>query len=218
MVNIYTAVYGNYDKLKAQPKQDIECKFTCFTDNANLDKEDNTWDIVVEEGWSKNPRMSAKLFKMKQYFGDGDISIWIDGSARIKTESFAKDLVKMLGKDNFLLFRHPENRIDIYQEAEYCYQMPKYINQKILQQVQYYKGQGFPEGTGLYACGLLVRRQNKCVEINEEWWNENLEWTYQDQLSLPYVAWKLGFKLKMIKLNQYDNYLIDFLNVHSSNF
>jgi hypothetical protein len=25
------------------------------------------------------------------------------------------------------------------------------------------------------------------------WWQENLWWTIQDQLSFPYVCWKLGF-------------------------
>ena len=28
--------------------------------------------------------------------------------------------------------------------------------------------------------------------LNEMWMEENLRWTYQDQISLPYLFWRLG--------------------------
>ena len=38
----------------------------------------------------------------------------------------------------------------------------------------------------------------------QRWWEEILEWSLQDQLSLPYVSWVLGVQPYVIPGNLYD--------------
>jgi hypothetical protein len=70
----------------------------------------------------------------------------------------------------------------------------KYGHVPIMEQVNHYRSHGYPEHNGLMAMGVIGRvcRDTELDAINERWWHENLRWTYQDQLSLPYVLWKLG--------------------------
>ena len=46
---------------------------------------------------------------------------------------------------------------------------------------------------GLFAGGVIARRRDDPVirRLNEMWLEENVRFTYQDQLSLPFLLWKL---------------------------
>jgi len=216
-IAIYTAIYGGYDSLKEQPVQSIACDYICFTDNPDL--KSDTWKIKVSDVANQHPRMKAKYFKIMSHdvLPEYDLTVWIDGSAQILTTDFVKDLITMAKKDKLMVFRHPENRDCIYQEAEYCKDMPKYRGLPIMDQVRYYQMRGYPEHNGLMACGLVYRTNDLSnVQFNNAWWEENKMWTYQDQLSFPYCLWKLSLNAKIIELDQYDNYLINFKGQHSN--
>ena len=62
-INIYTALYGNYDILQDQPKIS-NIKYTCFTDNDSI--KSNTWEIIINDSILKgyHPRIRAKYFKV----------------------------------------------------------------------------------------------------------------------------------------------------------
>lgn len=209
MTTCYTCITNNHDTLKSQPKQSVETRFVCLSDTLDL-KSDDTWEVRYIKMNERSHRADSYINKCLHYFPDSEISIWIDGEAIIKTDKFTEDLLKYLGDDDFLCFAHPD-RHDVYEEAEFCMNFPKWQDQNMLEQVESYRKEGLPEKSGLFAGGLLVRRQDKCEEINQAWWQEQLKWGNMDQLSLPYVAWKLGFKIKTLPLNQWNNYLIDYL-------
>jgi hypothetical protein len=67
------------------------------------------------------------------------------------------------------------------------------------------------------AAGIIVRDMNnkKVTTINKAWWRENLRWTFQDQLSLPYVLWKHNYGYDPIHLNLWDNHLFELVPHHS---
>jgi hypothetical protein len=44
--------------------------------------------------------------------------------------------------------------------------------------------------------------------LNEAWLAECLRWTYQDQLSLPYLLWRHNVRPALIPYNLWDNHLI----------
>lgn len=235
-IAVYSAIYGGFDDIKNQPKQTIDCDFIMFTDNKKLFEATNnkTWTIVEDkrevtqnseklEKYKKTnlSRVVAKYYKCNphQILSDYDYTIWIDGSAQIKTANFVKDLIKKLGKNELMVFKHPE-RNNIYDEAEFCKDWPKYKDLDIIGQVQYYKKSGFPDNYGLSAGGMIVRK-NKNLNVknfNEGWWNENLDWTYQDQLSFEYVVWKTGVKLKRLNLNLWSNKFIEFQGHNAKTF
>ena len=49
---------------------------------------------------------------------------------------------------------------------------------------------------GLYECGVSVRdlTNPKVKELGELWHQQNLTWSYQDQVSFPYCLWKTGLE------------------------
>ena len=207
---VYTAIFGDYDTLKQPVRQDESCEFVCFTD-MSLPSRVGAWRVIrVRRDPASHPRMQAKRFKLLSHkiFPRGrlawryapfslrrraDMSIWIDASLQIKSAEFVRDMRVNLGERDWAMFAHPE-RDCIYDEANASLTMLKYKGLPLLPQVEAYKPVVPPHG-GLYACTVVVRREpasRRVMEVDERWWNENLHWTYQDQLSLPYVLRTLG--------------------------
>lgn len=201
---VYSAIYGNYDEPKKHP---LGTKPILFTDS--IESED--WEVRKVERKEVHPRMQAKYFKcMSHEVLDCDISIWIDGSATIKTPNFEDWCLKQLGDSDIALFRHPD-RSCIYIEADFCKDMPKYRELPIMEQVQEYETMGYPKNAGLWACGLLIRRHNdKVKKFNKLWWRHNNKHTYQDQLSFPICAREADLSIGTIGDNQWYNDIIDF--------
>ena len=60
--------------------------------------------------------MRAKYFKCNSHKLDCDISVWIDGSAVIRTQDFVQWCLDQLGDGDIALIKHPD-RDCIYDEA-----------------------------------------------------------------------------------------------------
>ena len=191
---LYTAIFGNYDRLKDVPRQP-GIDLICFTDDATL--QHPTWQVRYVQPKYAHPRLSAKYFKALSHvvLSEYDEVLWIDGSFSVQDPDFARDAFQYLENAGMALFLHPD-RGCIYDEAEISQQMTKYRDQDITGQIAYYRREGFPIKAGLFAGGIIARR-NDDIQIrrfNEAWMEQNEKWTYQDQISLPYVLWKLGIK------------------------
>jgi hypothetical protein len=207
---IYTAIFGGYDELKQPAAQDQPCDFICFTD-MKLPRRVGAWRVVpVRRDLRLHPRMQAKRFKLISHriFPGGrlawryaplsrrpryDLSVWVDGSLQVTSARFVGDLRNRLGNGDWAMFVHPD-RDCIYEEAQFSLRMRKYHDLPIHPQVDAYRDVVSPHG-GLYACTIIVRREpasNGVAAVDDAWWAENLKWTYQDQLSLPYVLRRLG--------------------------
>jgi Protein of unknown function (DUF616) len=194
------------------------------------------WHVIhVEHDAKVHPRMQAKRYKLLSHsvFPRGrlaaryapfsirrraDLSIWIDAGLLIKSSTFVKDMRNKLGDGDWAMFIHPD-RDCIYEEALVSITMPKYHHVPILPQVEAYKPVVPPHG-GLYACTVIVRREplaERLRRVHELWWEENVNWTYQDQLSLPFVL-RCASGCDPVKIldNLWQNQWFDFVP-HSSN-
>ena len=111
------------------------------------------------------------------------------------------------------MFAHPD-RDCIYDEVGASRGMAKYAGLPLDEQVASYRADDFPPRAGLIAGGLIARRvgQPGIDAIEAAWWAENLRWTYQDQLSLPVVLWRLGAGYDAVPLNLWDNPWFDRLD------
>jgi hypothetical protein len=233
---IYTAIFGNYDDLKQPAVQDTDCDFICFTDQC-LPARVGVWNVVhVKTRAGMHPRMQAKRFKILSHevIPDGRLSfrhrlrrgawslrnrymcsIWVDGSLAIKGKSFAKDLLAAaaVADAGWAMFRHPD-RDCIFEEATISATMEKYRGLPMFEQVEAYRREGVIEHSGLFACTVIARQEplNDLVRrVNELWWKENVKWTYQDQLSLPYVLTKTGTTVGVIPGNLWENQWFDWI-------
>jgi Protein of unknown function (DUF616) len=202
---IYTAIFGGYDTLKEPVPQEKPCDFICFTD-MKLPRRVGAWRVIrVPRDARLHPRLQAKRFKLAghEIFPRGrlawryaplarrsrfDLSVWVDGSVQITSPRFLGDMRERLGAGDWAMFVHPD-RDCIYDEAQVSIGMRKYRDLPICPQVESYRTTVPPHG-GLHACTIIVRREPapaRLVAVHAAWWTENVTWTYQDQLSLPYV-------------------------------
>ena len=193
---VYTSIYGDYDNLKPQP--DIGVDYICFTDNPNL--KSDTWDVRYEPIYQHlHPRLRAKFHKLICPFDT--LSLFIDGSIEIIDPDIFDELSNFL-HNGWATYIHPSGRDCIKSELLESLPMEKYQGLPLQEQVDYYFKQGMPEHFGLFACGVMLR-DGKFEDFGSKWMLENLAWTYQDQISLPYLVWKEKFPLDSIKLDQY---------------
>jgi hypothetical protein len=146
----------------------------------------------------EHPRMKTVWCKTQlwELVSDPDV-IWIDANSQIISQTFVEE-ASMYGQHGFATYKHPD-RDCIYEEADASYicHPLKYEHQPIREQVAHYRELGHPEHWGLYAVGTCVYdtdRTDVRVLCNE-WWEECAWFSYQTQLSLPFVARQLGFEV-----------------------
>lgn len=190
---VYTAIFGGYDGLNDVPVGADQggIAFVCFTDDEQLIHPQ--WQVRVVEPRYEHPRLAAKHFKALSHavLPEYDQTLWVDGSFRIDDANFPHEAFEYLEQADMALFLHPD-RGCVYDEAEVCQDMPKYADHDVLGQVAHYRRQGYPAKAGLFAGGVIARTKDPEVAgLNELWMQENIARTYQDQLSLPYLMWKL---------------------------
>ncbi len=152
------------------------------------------------------PRLRAKYFKMcgHQVYPQATALIWIDGSMEVKGPGLVDWMIGLMGDADCAFFKH-EARRSVREELDFCtaniaipYQQARYGKEPMAAQVQDYERQGYDaSSSGLVCCGLFIRRTTPKVNAAfEAWFIENVKWSIQDQLSLPYVAWK--HKLRVV--------------------
>ena len=197
-VALYTAVYGRSDWVKPAPKvpDGVPCYFYTDSPVVGLEAESLGWQarvvphyIATVKGEPKitAPMLAHKFWKTHPALAcpDVDVSLWIDGSMEVTTDRYVDLGLEALGSDDWACIPHPA-RGCIYPEGEYSATLTwRYDGPSILAQIKFYS-QFHPPGWGLIATGANVRRHTpKVLELSHAWWIECLQWSHQDQLSLP---------------------------------
>lgn len=191
---VFSALFGGYDE--PQPVPEIPgVDFVMFTDDPTLDAPG--WDIAVTPGGTRHPRMEAKWYKLLPHrcLPDADRTLWIDANERILDPAAVELALGCVGNAGIALHKHP-GRLCIYDEADASLRVAKkYDDQPIAAQVEHYRSEGHPQNWGLWACGTIARvRSDRLDAVMDAWWEENLAWSYQDQLSFPVVMRRSGLR------------------------
>ena len=178
MNEVYTAICGGYDREWAVP---VERRLILDTPE--------TAQYLEGHGSIGGSRLAAKFWKTHPHVAcpDAEVTVWLDGNMVPNRPSFLDDLVRELGDDDLLLFRHPW-RDDIYEEAAVSRTGQKYDGQPLEAQVAAYREQGHPEHWGLMHAAVIVRRNTPAMRaLDDALWAETLRWTLQDQIALAYL-------------------------------
>lgn len=203
-VAIVTACYGGFDDLRPQVSQDVAVEWFCFTDDPDLHVP-APWTKIVAPAEHEHPCLAAKVHKMCPQLEHDDV-VWIDANMQITARAFTR-LVLAARRSGIATWRHPR-RDCIYTEAEASIgaegQGGKYAGLPIMEQVEHYRTEGHPEHAGLFACGTIAwdRSNPAAVELGAAWLDECVRWTFQDQLSLPVVARRLGIEPGVFRVSQ----------------
>lgn len=111
-----------------------------------------------------------------------------------------------------MFFEHPEDRRDIFAEADVCIRMGKDDPEVLQKQIARYRGLGFdgrastkdqPIPAGM---AILRRHSDPSVETAMEmWWSEYLAGSQRDQISLPFALRETSVSFDLIKENVREN-------------
>lgn len=195
-VAVYSAIYGPYDSVKSAPKTEYPCYM--YTDNpATAARADElgwiprvvphyvatvrgspsvTGPMLAHKWWKCHPELACP---------GAEFSLWLDGSMEVLVTDYVDRCLAALGQDDWTMVPHPTRRC-IYPEATFSASLARYDRDAILAQVNFYRSIGHPENYGLMATGANVRRHTAAVlEVGDQWWIECLNWSHQDQISLP---------------------------------
>ena len=202
-VALITANYGAYDPVRPLPEWHGFDDAVLVTDS----REDVTGWRVHYEPRDEAPRLAAKRPKMMPWlFTDCDAAVWLDASFEITGEGFSEWVRGHLALNDFVVWLHPEGRVDYIDEANVCAHFPKYRDFDIKGQVSAYADRGMPRYWGLFACGTVGWRFTpEARELGERWYGEQVRWSVQDQISLPYLLWETGMPFGIWQANEYDN-------------
>lgn len=218
---IYTALFGERGTLNEPAYVPKGWDFVCFTDRDDLSSQ--VWDIKkVKAQYSDNPRKSAKVYKILPhvYVGKYDWSLWIDANLILRGD--INELFDTYADALFVTFSHAYNVHDsrdcIYEELESLLEMNRRGRRRdndevMINQVEGYRTEGYPEHNGLIVGMFLLRQHNHPLvkKTMEDWWKEIKTKSIRDQLSCNYVAWKNKLFITFINEDSRDNEYVKYV-------
>lgn len=203
-VTLVTAIYGDHDTLHGLPAEHGFDDAVCVTDDSTLRAEG--WRVIVAPS-DDPPRLAAKAPKMLPFdFVKAEVVVWIDAAFEVVGGGFRDFCLAALVAKDVVAWNHPENRDCLFQEAAYCQDWAKYSGEPIRDQTAHYRAEGMPEGFGLWACGAIVWRNREAArEFGRAWYAENRRWSIQDQVSFPFLLWKLQPDFAVFPAHEFQN-------------
>lgn len=192
---VYTAVFGDYDRVYPPVEPDPEIDYVIITDDADMRV--RGWNTQVESTENFPTPKSANLFFrafVHRMMPGYDASIYVDGNIRVlgSTRTLFKSFVatgKAVGT-----FPHPLRK-NVAEEVESCIQNKKAEGAEGLrQEYQAYLEDGFDDQIGLFETGVLLKN-HRAIELDTamECWNACFAaYRLRDQVSFPYALWRSG--------------------------
>ena len=194
-IAVVTAVTGSYDHVGTHKHYRHDVDYLFFTDGTSEPK-DGIWQLRDIPEFTDDPWKRAKLPKINPHaieeLRDYKYVIWIDGSMQIINAGFIDSILSYIDH-GLVLSPHFDGRDCGYGEA--TIRPPKYQNERLDDQCNFYRSEGFPEHYGLWEAGVEARKMHSpgLEDFEEMWMKQIMDWTIQDQVSLGYSLWKTGF-------------------------
>jgi hypothetical protein len=218
-IAVISVNFGNYDNNPTDIKNIHNYDYFDWyyiTDNKEIIS--NSWNIITYYDYHiKNinkfhnndfNRMYSKFYKTQiiniEFFNKYEYFIWIDASFIINNINFIKDIISLLTnnpKEILYIFEHSE-RDNIKEEANTSITLQKYNKQNLNNQIEFYYSNGYK--TNLYESGFMIYKNNFIInKLMNDWWNEIIKYSYQCQLSLPYILFKNNIKPYLLNEKQF---------------
>lgn len=226
MTVVYTALFGESEELWSLPPVAYEegVRYICFTDTADasvglwthsaeFDKpviatgtEDllappvSQWEIQPTNITLGSARKQARYCKANPHrlFPQEELSIWVDANVRLLIKPSEAISMWLKGHSELAAFKHPDRNC-LFDEGRACIRFGKDTKERITAQLAHYTHVGMPRRYGLASTRCLIRRNTTRVRtFNEAWWVELNSRSLRDQVSFPYICWKLGMPWAVI--------------------
>lgn len=198
---LYTAVFGVLGKGRTHDVSNPDVDKICYTDIVNFGFRDykiKQMDLRHISPMPVRRQRYAKICIPDEIFDNYEYSVYVDRKHPLDVDF--NDYVSYLepGSDFATRQHRYKRRICAYEEGKVC--LAKYMGDKseILNQLDFYRSENYPVNNGLYATFIVFRRHTERLkEFSKLWWEQVEKYSYRDQISLPYVAWKFGMKISL---------------------
>ncbi|MFN6952630.1 MAG: glycosyltransferase domain-containing protein [Albidovulum sp.] len=198
---LYSAHYGTADPLNTEVFGGFDgCRRVLFTDRDDLRLPGV--EVVHDPLDGLDPARASRRAKLRphQYFPDAEWSLWIDNKSRLKrAPEEVLAACRRQSDADFFAFRH-FRRDCVYHELQTAWENGLDSWPVLKERLHTYRAEGMPAHAGLIEGHFLLRRHNapELVRFGERWFEHVLRFSRRDQISFPYLAWKLGLRYEMI--------------------
>lgn len=214
-IAVVTANFGNYDENKMDlgfVKNYAYFDWYYITDG-NI--RDSFWKVIQcdyhknikEIHNNDNSRMYSKFYKTQllniDIFKKYKYLIWIDSSYKITNVDFITNTINLIknNRHSLYIFEHYK-RDTLEEEYEESIKSKKYDNQDLKGQISKYME--LCKTYKLYETGFFIYKNNTHIlQMMNDWWNEIQTYSYQCQISLPYVLIKNNIDLYILNENNF---------------
>jgi hypothetical protein len=210
---VYTCITGKYDNLVDPEFFDKNITYIAFCDDKKI-VSSTKWIVkdIPDNIKSLNDNLLVnryiKMHPDELFRGDNfDYSIYVDGN--IKIYSYLTPFISCVSNKTGLAMHRHSLRNCIYKEYKACKLLKKGNHKMLKEQVAKYKNEGFPSEYGMFECAVIVKdlKNGNGSAILDAWWEDfKKAKSLRDQVSIPYVLWKLGYKVEDIGLLGYNIY------------
>lgn len=196
---VYSCMVGSYDDIKEPIFRFPDTDYYMVTDGSVPCN--SAWTKIDINGITATKGLDnirkARYVKTHPHilFPDYEYSIWVDANIRIVGD--LRKYIRYLGSTiPFASNWHP-SRNCIFDERKACSFASKGNTREMKSQVADYKEKGMPRHYGLIETNVIVRRHSdeRVISLMEDWFDEIQRHSTRDQLSLPFVLWRAGYKL-----------------------
>ncbi|KAL6527414.1 hypothetical protein OROGR_016504 [Orobanche gracilis] len=165
--------------------------------------------IIVRDLPFRDQRLNGKIPKMLPHrlFPNARYSIWVDSKSQFRRDPLGV-LEALLWRSNFeLAISEHGARSSVYDEAKAVVKKNKATPNEVEVQLTQYRQDGLPEDKrfngkkALAEASIIVRKHTPMMNLFMcLWFNEVVRFTSRDQLSFPYVLWRLKGLLNRINM------------------
>ncbi len=191
-VAVYTVITGDYDNVLEPYCKPDNCDYFLYTDK-DFNDSASTWKKrelpSCLDGLSDVVKNRYLKMHPHELFGEYNYSVYVDGNIQIFTD--LTEYINRLGPIGIGTHLHPDRQC-VYKELETVLALGKETRDNAERHADHLERTGMPHNYGLLECNVIARaHHNKiCVRIMEQWWQEFMEYSKRDQVSLPHVLYQ----------------------------
>lgn len=212
-ITIYTCTFRDYDQLFSPLRGTPKAEFLFYSDRPQMFLRHWKWKPIPENVNDCSQTIINRYCKMMPHIlmAESDITIYVDGSIMITGD--LTPLINEFIQSGAPIGLFPQLRgRSFIKEAEEALKVGKITEQDehlMRKQLKKYSKEGLPEETPLTA-NYIIFRNNSISDLSNEmdlWWRELNTFSQRDQISLPYVLYKMNTPVHLWNWNPtfYDN-------------
>lgn len=178
----------------------VGCRRVLFTDRDDIALPGV--EVIRDPLDGLDPARASRRAKLMphRWFADADWSIWIDNKSRLLMDPAGiVAAVRAQSDAGFLAFRH-FRRDCVYAEGKAVCENGLDDHRIVRERMRTYRAEGLPEHAGLIEGHFILRRHNDpdLVHFGERWFEHVLAYSRRDQISFPYLVWRLRLRFDYI--------------------